>query len=68
MIRPGDIALAVAGLVVLSPVLLIVSLLVRSNIGSPVLFVQRRVGKHGNPFDMYKFRTIEKTASPLNLG
>jgi lipopolysaccharide/colanic/teichoic acid biosynthesis glycosyltransferase len=45
-------------LLVLSPVLLVLSWLVKVNLGSPVLFCQTRPGKEGVPFTMYKFRTM----------
>jgi len=45
-------------LLVLSPLLIILFILVRLQIGSPVLFTQRRPGLYGKPFVMYKFRTM----------
>ncbi|TQK62359.1 sugar transferase EpsL [Brevibacillus sp. AG162] len=45
-------------LVILSPLILLVSLLIRWKLGSPVLFVQERPGLHGKPFFIYKFRTM----------
>lgn len=56
--RLTDIVGSAIGLVVLSPVLLVVAALVRSNLGSPVLFRQQRPGKDGRLFTMYKFRTM----------
>lgn len=56
--RMLDIALALAGLVVLSPLLLLLLLLVRSRLGSPALFRQVRPGLHGRPFTMIKFRSM----------
>lgn len=53
-----DITGAGAGLLLLSPVVLTVAWLVRTRLGSPVLFVQVRPGLHGKPFRMYKFRTM----------
>lgn len=49
---------AFIGLVVLSPLMILIALLVRVNMGSPVLFRQERPGLHGRPFVMYKFRTM----------
>ena len=46
------------GLLLLSPVFLIISLLVMANLGRPVLFAQLRPGKDGKQFRMYKFRTM----------
>lgn len=53
-----DVLLSALALVVLSPVLLIVAVLVRCKLGSPVLFKQPRPGKNGKIFNMYKFRTM----------
>jgi len=53
-----DLCGALFGLLLLSPVLLVVALLVRLQMGSPVLFKQQRPGLHGKPFDMLKFRTM----------
>ena len=53
-----DFVLALAALVALSPVFLIVALLVRARIGSPLLFRQVRPGLGGKPFTMVKFRTM----------
>lgn len=58
MKRPLDFVLALLALVLLSPVLLVVAVLVRIKLGSPVLFQQPRPGLHGNVFSMYKFRTM----------
>jgi sugar transferase EpsL len=53
-----DIALSSLGLIVLSPLLIIVGILLRVNYGSPVFFVQPRPGLHGKPFSLIKFRTM----------
>ena len=53
-----DISGALAGLVLLSPVLLVTALLIRCRMGSPVLFRQPRPGLGGRPFRIYKFRTM----------
>ena len=54
-----DIAIAFIAIVILSPVILIISILVRCNLGSPVLFCQERPGLNGKPFNMLKFRTMK---------
>jgi lipopolysaccharide/colanic/teichoic acid biosynthesis glycosyltransferase len=56
--RGVDIVGALVGLVLLSPVLIVVAVLVRIKMGSPVLFTQVRPGMHGKPFRMIKFRTM----------
>lgn len=56
--RPMDIALSLLAIIILSPVLLIVALLVRVKLGSPVIFKQRRPGLNENIFTLYKFRTM----------
>ena len=56
--RVLDIVCSAAGLLLLSPVLLVAALLIRLRDGSPILFRQTRVGLHGRPFTMFKFRTM----------
>ena len=53
-----DVLLSGCALVVLSPVLLIVAVLVRTKLGSPVIFCQERLGKDEKIFKMYKFRAM----------
>jgi exopolysaccharide biosynthesis polyprenyl glycosylphosphotransferase len=53
-----DVVGAGVGLVVLSPLLLYAALAIRLRDGGPVLFRQERVGLHGRPFTMLKFRTM----------
>jgi len=56
--RVLDILLSLMALIILSPVLLIVAVLVRIKLGSPVIFKQERPGKDEKIFTMYKFRTM----------
>lgn len=56
--RPLDAFLATGALIVLSPVLLVTAVLVRTKLGSPVLFTQDRPGKDGKVFKLYKFRSM----------
>lgn len=58
MKRLLDIVVAALGLVLLSPVIIIVALTVLIAMGRPVIFRQTRPGLHGRPFDMLKFRTM----------
>lgn len=53
-----DIVLSACALVVLSPVLLVIAILVRTKLGSPVIFCQERPGKDGEIFKLYKFRSM----------
>lgn len=53
-----DFILSLIALIVLSPVLLIVALLVRTKLGSPVIFKQERPGLNEKIFTLYKFRTM----------
>lgn len=53
-----DFALALITLIILTPMLLIVAVLVRINLGAPILFKQPRPGLHGEIFLVYKFRTM----------
>ncbi|QXH52906.1 sugar transferase [Pseudomonas fakonensis] len=58
MKRLFDVVAASLGLLALSPVMLVVALLIRRRLGSPVLFTQVRPGLGGKPFKMVKFRTM----------
>ena len=58
MKRFWDLAVSVVGLVILSPVLLILAVVVRVKLGSPVLFRQMRPGRDGELFELIKFRTM----------
>jgi lipopolysaccharide/colanic/teichoic acid biosynthesis glycosyltransferase len=63
--RLMDICLALAGLLVASPVMLAVAVAVRVTMGSPVFFRQERAGWHGRPFAILKFRTLRsETVAP----
>ncbi|MCO7208953.1 sugar transferase [Pseudoalteromonas elyakovii] len=53
-----DFIVSLFALLLLSPLMLILSLLVRFNIGSPILFKQERPGLNGHVFNMLKFRTM----------
>ncbi|AVU76087.1 MULTISPECIES: sugar transferase [Pseudomonas] len=53
-----DVLVASLGLILLSPIMLIVSWQIRRKLGSPVLFRQNRPGLNGRPFEMIKFRTM----------
>lgn len=63
--RPLDCVLASTALLVLSPVIGATAILVRTKLGSPVLFTQERPGRNEKIFKLYKFRTMtdEKNAN-----
>ena len=56
--RTFDFSAALAGLVVLSPLMLVLAILVRATSPGPALFIQERVGRHGRGFRCAKFRTM----------
>lgn len=56
--RPQDFLCALLASIILSPVFLITTILVRVKLGSPVLFTQNRPGRDGKIFKLYKFRTM----------
>lgn len=70
--RLFDIIASAAGLVILSPVFLILIYLVRKNLGSPVFFTQTRPGMNRKPFKMVKFRSmrdaVDSDGRPLPDG
>lgn len=53
-----DVLAAALGLLFLSPLLLIMAVLIRINLGRPVLFRQTRIGYHEQPFELIKFRSM----------
>jgi lipopolysaccharide/colanic/teichoic acid biosynthesis glycosyltransferase len=65
--RAMDVAVSSIGLILLAPVIGATALAVRLRIGSPVLFRQPRPGLDGQPFLMYKFRTMRDAAGPDGL-
>lgn len=58
MKRLFDIAFSLGALLFFSPLLLLLSLLIKSSSKGPLLFSQERVGLHGKPFRLYKLRTM----------
>ena len=63
-----DRLLSFLGLIVLSPVMLVVAVLIMVKMGGPVLFKQQRVGTEGKLFTMAKFRTMKADHSGLPHG
>lgn len=67
-----DVTASFLGLVLLSPLLLAVSILIKINSRGPVIFRQKRIGRNGKVFEIYKFRSMcvgaEKTGSGVYSG
>lgn len=63
--RIGDVVFSVMGLIILSPLMLIVSILILLEDESPVLFLQERNGLNNKIFTMYKFRSMIKKAPEM---
>jgi exopolysaccharide biosynthesis polyprenyl glycosylphosphotransferase len=63
-----DVGIALVGMVVLSPLFLVVSLWIRAVDGPPIVFRQVRVGLHGRPFRVVKFRTMVPDAEERLAG
>src|SRR5688500_116108 len=61
--RLFDVAIASATLLIISPVLLLITLAVLTQMGRPVLFRQWRAGRGGQPFEILKFRTMRPSTS-----
>ncbi len=60
--RAIDLTIAAAGLLVLSPVFGLIAIVIAAGDGRPVFFRQERVGLHGRPFSVLKFRSMERGA------
>ncbi len=65
--RKTDIVLSLLGLILLSPLFLIIALLILVDSGRPVLYRQRRTGKDEVPFNILKFRTMIVNADKSSL-
>jgi lipopolysaccharide/colanic/teichoic acid biosynthesis glycosyltransferase len=66
-IRPLDFVFSLTGLIVLSPLFLLVALLVKLTSKGPIFYLQNRVGKGGRDFRVYKFRTMYTDADKKGL-
>ena len=67
MIRFFDILFSAAGLIILSPLFLILWLLIKLGSKGPGFFIQERIGKDGKPFGLYKFRTMRTGSDSKGL-
>lgn len=66
--RLVDIVVALIGLIVASPLICVIAIWIKLDSKGPVLFVQKRLGKDGRPFPMYKFRTMVQNAENMSEG
>ena len=66
--RVIDIVLATVGVIILTPLWLVVALLIRISDRGPAFFKQTRVGKNGQTFTMYKFRTMRVDAEQVKAS
>ena len=57
-----DLSISILSLIILSPIILVISVLLGSSNGFPILFKQKRLGKNGKIFTILKFRTMRKDA------
>ena len=67
MKREFDLVLTIPGLIVLAPLLVLLALLIRLKLGTPVLFTQQRPGRNGKPFRLMKFRSMSTARGPDGL-
>ena len=65
--RSFDILSSLLGLILLSPIMLLIAIAIKCDSKGPIIFKQQRVGKGGNPFNCYKFRSM-KTTAPKNCA
>ena len=68
MSRVQDIVLAGIGLVLAAPLLLIAAVAIKLDSRGPVIYRQRRVGKGGQQFEVYKLRTMRLGSDPVGVG
>lgn len=64
MKRLFDFAVALAGLIVLAPLLMVIAVAVKASSRGPVIYRGRRAGVRGVPFDLFKFRTMAAASAP----
>ncbi len=66
--RLVDIVLSFCMLVILAPFFLIIALAIKLSSPGAIIFKQERIGRHGKPFTIYKFRSMVQEAPSLNLS
>lgn len=62
-----DLAITLPGILIFSPVFLVIAILVGMNYGTPIIFRQKRPGYRGKPFWVYKFRTMTNALDADNI-
>ena len=65
--RWADLTIAVMGLIVVTPVIVVIVLAIAASSGRPVFFRQKRVGRGGRMFDLYKLRTMKPNAEGVQI-
>jgi lipopolysaccharide/colanic/teichoic acid biosynthesis glycosyltransferase len=60
--------LAGLGLLVMAPLLLVAAVAIKLSSRGPVVYRQRRIGKDGTPFELFKLRTMQLGADPVGVG
>lgn len=65
--RPAEVILALAGMILLLPLFLAIPAVIKSTSKGTVLFRQRRVGRRGEEFILYKFRTMHENSEGIRL-
>ncbi|MGL5754014.1 MAG: sugar transferase [Paraclostridium sp.] len=63
-----DIIISVSGIIILAPIFLITSILIKLESDGPIIFKQLRAGKNSKPFYIYKFRSMKKDAPTLSTN
>ena len=66
--RAADVAIAVLGLLITAPVLLVAAIAIKLGSRGPVIYRQRRVGREGEEFELLKLRTMRGGADPVGVG
>ena len=66
--RSVDVLLAACGLILAAPLLAVAAVAISLTSRGPVIYCQRRIGRDGLPFELYKLRTMRPGADPVGVG
>ena len=66
--RIFDLVFSIFLIIILSPLLLLISVIIKSTSKGPIIFKQKRLGKNGEEFEIYKFRTMVENAEDMGNG